>query len=144
MKPHNFLHGETKTRLYRIWHHMRMRCINEKYHAYGNYGSRGIAVCEEWNSFLTFKTWALSNGYSDSLTIDRIDNDGNYSPENCRWVTRKVQNRNTRVNVVIDGELLVDISQRTGIKYTTLYRRVQAGWELNKILSPVGGSTNVI
>ena len=82
-------------RLYRIYYGMMSRCFNPKYEAYKHYGFRGITVCDEWNGhFYDFEQWALANGYEDSLTLDRIDNDGNYAPNNCRWVTMKVQSNN--------------------------------------------------
>ncbi|WP_238917369.1 hypothetical protein [Clostridium sp. YIM B02555] len=93
-------------RIYNIWSNMKQRCTNLRNSQYKNYGGRGISVCDEWiNSYSSFKEWALSNGYKDNLTIDREDNNGNYEPNNCRWVTRKVQQRNTRanVNITIDG-----------------------------------------
>lgn len=90
-------HGCSNTRLYITWRNMRDRCHNKKNKRYSSYGGRGIRVCEEWNSsFSKFKEWALSNGYTDELTIDRIDVDGNYCPENCRFVTRAENNRNRR------------------------------------------------
>lgn len=90
-------HGMRHTRLYRILHDMKNRCYRKSYHAFNHYGGRGITVCDEWlNSFEAFRDWALANGYADNLTIDRIDNDKGYSPDNCRWVTMAEQNRNKR------------------------------------------------
>ena len=91
-------HGLGYTRLYNIWDKMKMRVYNPQYKRYSDYGGRGITICDEWkNDFMSFHDWAMSNGYSDELSIDRIDNDGNYCPENCRWTTRIIQNRNQRI-----------------------------------------------
>ena len=97
------VHGESSTRkstssaLHRCWTAMKNRCYNPKNRAYKNYGQRGIAVCNEWvNSYVSFRDWALTNGWEKGLTIDRRNNDGNYNPENCRWVTSFVQSHNRR------------------------------------------------
>ncbi|MGI6068917.1 MAG: AP2 domain-containing protein [Blautia sp.] len=94
----NSTHGDTGSRLYRIWKGIKSRCYISSSSNFEHYGGRGIQVCEEWkNSFEAFKTWALLNGYTDKLSIDRIDSDGDYKPENCRWVTNEIQARNRKM-----------------------------------------------
>jgi hypothetical protein len=89
-------HGLTDHRLHRIWNAMKQRCYRVKNDKYPYYGGRGITVCDEWkNDFMAFYTWSMANGYADDLQVDRKDNDGNYCPENCRWVTRFVNMQNT-------------------------------------------------
>lgn len=106
----NKRHGLRRTRLYNVYYTMRARCLNPNNHEYENYGGRGIKICDEWlveNGIKNFYEWANQNGYVEdaktgSCTIDRIDVDGDYCPENCRWVTQKVQANNTRTNVMIE------------------------------------------
>jgi hypothetical protein len=96
-KRSNKKHGMSNTRLHEIWCHMKSRCYCETNQAFSYYGGRGIAVCEEWrSSFAIFKKWSLTNGYTESLELDRKDVNGNYEPSNCRWANRTEQMRNTR------------------------------------------------
>lgn len=132
-------HGMAGTRLYRAWTNMRNRCNRKADKEYKHYGGRGIKVCEEWkNDFETFKEWALSNGYYDNLTLDRIDTNGNYEPNNCRWITRKAQNNNmtTNVRLTYNGitHNLSEWSEITGISYPTIQGRVRRGWKTEDIL----------
>ncbi len=97
----NATHGESNTRLYRVWADMRNRCNNKRTNDYKYYGARGIKICPEWASFKVFRDWAMSHGYDPnskhrSCTLDRIDTDGNYEPSNCRWASHSVQMRNRR------------------------------------------------
>lgn len=98
-------HGFRKSRIYKIYHGMKKRCYNVNCKSYSRYGGRGIYICDEWlngeNGFITFYNWSIENGYDDTLSIDRIDNDGPYSPENCRWTTIDFQAKNTSKNVYI-------------------------------------------
>ena len=87
-------HGMSRTKLYQTWSDMKQRCNNKKNAFYYRYGGRGIRVCEEWLTFEPFMEWALANGYREDLTIDRIDNDGNYCPDNCKWSTQREQSMN--------------------------------------------------
>ena len=92
-------HGLSNTRLGRIWRGIKRRTLNPKDKQYNDYGGRGISICEGWkNDFMSFYNWAMQNGYSEGLSIDRIDNDGNYCPENCRWTTSIIQSRNQRIS----------------------------------------------
>ncbi len=131
-------HGKVNTRIYRIWKGIKQRCINVKHNFYKDYGGRGITICDEWrNDFQAFYDWAITHGYSDDLTIDRINNDGNYEPSNCRWTTNKTQQRNKRTNhlVMYKGEIhtIAEWSEIFDIPYNALYLRlVVRNWSVEK------------
>lgn len=134
-------HGLKNTRLYRIWQQMKTRCCNPKYEYFSSYGGRGIKVCDEWldkDGFVRFYEWSMSHGYADDLTIDRIDVNGNYCPENCRWATMKEQSKNKRNTpfVTYKGTVktLAEWAEVTGIKYQTLFCRYKSGKTPEEIL----------
>lgn len=129
-------HGGSSTRLFRIWSKMRERCSYARGVRWSRYGGRGISVCDEWKEFSSFRDWALSNGYADNLSIDRIDINGNYEPSNCRWVTAKEQARNTSTNAVFGGKCIAEWAEETGIKQGTLRARLCVSkWPLSKAIS---------
>lgn len=134
----NYKHGLKKTRLYRIWLQMKNRCNNPNTARFKDYGARGIKVCEEWKGdFKAFYDWSMSHGYSDELTIDRIDNNGNYEPSNCRWATPLVQGNNSRHNhnITYKGEThsLSDWARILGVSFHFLSNRInQYGWTVEK------------
>jgi hypothetical protein len=93
----SYKHGMSETKICRLWYEMKRRCYNKKRKCYSVYGGRGITICEEWKEFLSFYNWAIMNGYKEGLQIDRIDNNGNYQPDNCRFVTMSVNCQNRRL-----------------------------------------------
>lgn len=142
------LYSEDK-RVYNIWHKMHERCENPEIPCFPRYGGRGISVCQEWEDGMIFYAWALDNGYEKNLSIDRINNDGNYEPGNCRWVTQRINCRNKGNNVVVEKEgvrkTLIEWADQLGIGVTTLYARVERGWPTNKVLAPtLGRQTKLI
>lgn len=146
----NFKHGKANynnNRLYRIWSAIKCRCSNSNTPQWNDYGGRGISICNEWkNDYLKFEEWALENGYSDKLSIDRIDVNGNYEPNNCRWATQKTQCRNRRNNrqdtvfITAFGETksvlewIID-SRCPLISTITLIYRIGAGWNPEKAIT---------
>lgn len=127
------------TRLYTIWKNMRSRCCNSNNPKFNRYGGRGIKICDEWyNSYSCFRDWALSNGYLENLTIDRINNDGNYEPSNCRWATTKEQSRNRSTNVFLEhnGQIFVqkDFAKIIGIDRHTLSKKINEGMSVEEII----------
>lgn len=135
-------HGLANTRLYGIWTNMKTRCYNPNSERYNTYGGRGITVCNEWLSdFTNFYNWSIENGYTDELSIDRINADGDYEPNNCRWITMKEQgfNKTTSHFVTICG-VTKNIQQwenETGINHETLVQRIELGWDEKDLLKPV-------
>lgn len=128
----NMKHGMAGSRIYDTYYHMRRRCFNNTDKEYHRYGGRGITVCDEWlgdEGFEHFYKWSMANGYKDNLTIDRINNDGNYEPGNCRWVTRTEQMNNVCYNVQIshNGEThtIAEWAKRLGIKQDTIQARLK-------------------
>lgn len=140
----SFVHGMKHTKLYETWIDMKKRCFNQKAQYYPIYGGRGITVCDEWkNDFQSFCVWAIANGYSDGLTIDRIDVNGNYEPLNCRWSTPKEQANNTRRNVMITynekTQTLAQWADETGVNYHTLWARIYTyKWDIDRAIGTSG------
>lgn len=137
-------HGMTRTRIYAIFCGMKSRCRNKNNHAYPRYGGRGITVCDEWlNDPQSFIDWALANGYSEKLSIDRINNDKGYSPENCKWSTNVEQSRNRKSNVLItingDTRLATDWSKELNINQSAIKKRMMRGWDaVSAVTMPLG------
>ena len=132
MNP-NYKDGRSNSRLYSIYRGMLTRCYNVESPQYQRYGKRGISICDEWkNDFQAFQNWSMAHGYAEDLTIDRINNDGNYEPDNCRWVTRKIQSNNTsRCHyITIDGETksLRDWCDHYAINYNLVRDRLNRNW----------------
>ena len=125
--PYNNIHK----RIFRIWRNMKQRCN-------GCYKEKDIKVCDEWLYFPNFYYWSINNGYADNLTIDRIDNNGNYEPFNCRWITNKEQQHNKNNNVYLTYEnktcCVSEWAEIVGIHKATLLARIKRGWDVEKIL----------
>lgn len=132
-------HGDSGTRLFKIWESMHERCERKKHTRYKDYGGRGISVCEEWKEYLPFKDWAIKNGYNEKLTIDRIDYNKGYEPSNCRWATVKEQQNNKRTNHVVEyngkAYTLSQLSELCGIKSTTLRERLRQKWSVEEAVT---------
>ncbi len=121
--------------LYGVWLAMKRRCYNKNDKSYPQYGGRGICVCHQWrNDYLSFHNWATESGYGPGLTLERTDNFGNYSPENCTWADRTTQARNRRTNHIIHYKganyTLAEISQLCGLKHSTILSRLSRGWSI--------------
>lgn len=133
-------HGGSKTHLYAIWNSMCGRCHVESSSAYPRYGGRGVSVCDEWRcNFQAFMEWAILHGYEDKLTLDRIDNAGGYSPDNCRWVDMRCQcnNKTNNARLTFHGEThtVTEWSRITGISRSTINDRRNLGWSVEDTLT---------
>lgn len=132
-------HGLRNTRLYRIWANIKTRCYNLKDPHFERWGKRGISMCDEWkNDFKSFYDWAISNGYSDDLTIDRIDNNGNYEPSNCRWITVAEQNKNKRnvkfITYKGETKTIPEWTKELGLGKETIRERLKRGWSESEVI----------
>ena len=133
------VHGRSHTRLHDIWCGMNNRC-NPDNKSSQRYGRRGIRVCEEWADYMVFEKWALEHGYAEDLTIDRIDVNGNYCPDNCRWIplAEQARNRRTTFEVFYQGRnmSLAEAAELAGLPYKQVHHRIKrAGWSVEKALS---------
>lgn len=140
----NHTHKQSGTRLYHIWQDMKKRCFNSNDTHYHRYGGRGITVCEEWaNNFEAFYKWALDNGYSEGLTIDRINNDGNYEPSNCKWSTLQEQSNNKSTNIKLTignaSKTLAEWCRIFEVDYSTVSSRYQRypNQTIEELFSPI-------
>lgn len=131
-------HNESRTRLYRVWQSMKQRCYDKSTNAYEYYGGRGITVCDDWLRYENFSEWAHKSGYAENLTIDRIDNNKGYGPDNCRWATIKEQNRNKRTSHIIEfngaKECLAYWSEKLNIPMSTMVNRINRGCTPEQVL----------
>lgn len=132
-------HGLGKPPLYSHWVNMKTRCFNKNNPKYKDYGARGITICEEWLDFKVFYEWAMSHGYAEGLSIERIDVDGNYCPDNCKWITMSEQAKNKRTNVYLTYNGITDTvagwTKRIGCGRETLRERLKRGWSVEKTLT---------
>lgn len=130
VKPYGPLkHKKWGWQIYKRYHDIKTRCYNTKCQAYGRYGGRGIRMCDRWkNDIHSFYNWCMTNGFKPSLSIDRTDNDGDYTPLNCKFVSAKEQSRNRRSNLLFKGEYAHDASKRLGLTRGAVSSRVKSGW----------------
>jgi len=142
-KDLNVQHRMSHSHLYRVWRHMKSRCLNPNVERYPHYGGRGITICDEWlNSFDAFMEWATTHGYQDGLSLERKDVNGNYTPENCCWIPKADQQKNKTCTVYVEvrGEKLriQEIADKYGFTYGCIKRRIQQGDRGEEIIRPLG------
>lgn len=133
-------HGDSYSALYSVWHSMKVRCYTKTSIPYKNYGGRGITVCEKWrNDYTAFRDWALGHGYAKGLTLDRIDNNGNYTPENCRFVDMRTQSNNRRSTRHISykgiTQSVAEWGRTLGVRPELILDRLKKNWPLADALS---------
>ncbi len=141
---HPAYHGLRGTAIYRSWDCMIQRCYNPKTKAYKNYGARGVTVCGQWREFKVFYAWAISSGWKKGLELDRRNNNGNYEPSNCRWVTHSENNLNKRTNrlITFNGQTktIKEWSDLTGLRYKTVQGRLDImKWDIERVLTTPPG-----
>ena len=140
---YNRKHGLSGTRIYQIYNNMRYRCYKPYAKEYDIYNGQGRTVCPEWldkeNGFINFYNWAMANGYADDLTLERMDNEKGYSPDNCKWATMKEQQNNKSDNRLItyNGEThnIAEWARITGLHRGALVKRLNSGWPIEKALT---------
>lgn len=141
-------HNLCKNKVYYIFYSMKQRCYNPNNKSYKNYGNRGIKICDEWlSNFINFYNWAMDNGYKEGLSIDRIDNNKSYSPENCRWTNRKIQNLNKRNNKYLTfNNKTMTISEwekELNLKSDRIGYRLRYGWSIERALTEKVHTENI-
>lgn len=138
-KKHGYGAREGRGKIYRAWKAMRQRCNDKNASNYSYYGGRGIRVCAEWGDYPAFHKWAEASGHRDDLTLDRIDVNGDYAPDNCRWSDKLTQTRNRRTTNLhlVNGELMTasEISRKYGLVYTTLVVRLRKGASAQELVN---------
>ena len=150
-KLHKPIHGLHGTRLYNIYNGMKARCYNPKSHKYKNYGGRGVTICNDWlgkNGFINFKNWAFANGYQNNLTIDRINVNGNYEPDNCRWADITTQENNRTNNTIYEFKGIKHTQKEwadiLGCHRSTINRSLKRGLSFEEIVLKYMSGARVI
>lgn len=133
-------HGLSDSRIYRIWRNMKSRCYNPNVDRYKQYGGRGITICDEWrDSFESFYKWTIDNGYSDGLSIDREDVNGDYTPDNCRWISmdKQADNKSNSRLFEYNGEArtVSEWSKILGISRDIIWNRIKRGWDIERVFT---------
>jgi len=143
LAKNNVKHGGTGSKLYNVWNSITNRTENKNHKSYADYGGRGIKICDEWRDFSTFLKWSTDSGYSQGLEIDRIDNDGDYSPENCQWV-RRIENANNKRNnrwITHNGKTrtMAQWARIFNLNYKLLHKHLSRGYSFEEAVIKQGG-----